>query len=484
VFTLGVFNVCIRRFFRLESNRKIVHIIILMSVLFLSIIIYLTYIQIFRAEVTAQNPYNKRQWAVEDKTVRGTIYDRNGIVLAETKVSGDGTMKRLYNYDELYSHTIGYSSRQYGKTGIEFYYNSDLLALTGDNTVAKIRETVTGQPIKGHSLTLTLDHNLQRKAEQLLKGKIGSIVAMNPKTGEVLAAVSKPDYNPNSLAEDWDRLVEDENSPLLNRSLTGLYPPGSIYKLVIAASVLENPEIDANYNCTGTITIDGYTLADANRWGHGFLDLKRSIIVSCNTNFVRMGVELGGRNVTQMSKRFLMGKKLGGDMPIAESRYPYGDNMKPTDLAAVAIGQGELLVTPIHMAAMVSTFANKGAMAAPYIVGKIKNEDGMIVTLAESESTQIISDAIADEITDMMVAAVREGTGVNARIHGVDVAGKTGTAQNETGKVHSWFIGFAPAEDPQIAVAVILESEGRTGGEAAAPIAGEVLNEGLKGVNR
>ncbi|HZK57035.1 MAG TPA: penicillin-binding transpeptidase domain-containing protein [Clostridia bacterium] len=468
----------------MESNRKMVHIIILMSILFLSIIIYLTYIQIFRAESIAQNPYNKRRLAIEDKTIRGSISDRNGVVLAETKVSEDGTMERLYNYDGLYSHAIGYSSKQYGKTGVEFYYNNDLLSLTGDNTVAKIKETVIGQPIRGHDLSLTLDHNLQKKAEQLLRGKTGSIVAMNPKTGEVLAMISKPDYNPNNLAEEWERLVGDEKSPLLNRSLAGLYPPGSIYKLIITAAVLENPGIDANYNCTGTITVDGYTLTDFNKVGHGFLDLKRSVIVSCNTNFARMGVELGGKNVTQMSRRFLMGKTPGGDMPVMESRYPYGENMKSTDLAIVAIGQGKLLVTPIHMAAVASTFANKGTMMAPYIVEKVKNADGMVVTMAENEGIQVISDAIADEITDMMVATVREGTGKNARIYGVNVAGKTGTAQNETGIDHSWFIGFAPAEDPKIAVAVILESEGKTGGEAAAPIAGEVLVEGLKGVDR
>lgn len=468
----------------MESNRKIVYVIIFMSALFLSIIVYLTYIQIFSAEKMAQNPYNKRQWAVEDKTIRGPIYDRNGIVLAETKISEDGTMKRIYNYDRLYSHIIGYSSRQYGKAGIESYYNNELLSLTGDNTVAKIRETVTGQPIEGHSLILTLDHNLQQKAEQLLREKKGSIVAMNPKTGEVLATVSKPDYNPNNLIDDWDRLVEDERSPLLNRSLIGLYPPGSIYKLIIAASMLENPDIDDNYNCTGTITVDGYTLADANKIGHGFLDLKRSVIVSCNTNFARMGVELGGKNITRISKRFLMGGKLGGDMPMAESRYPYGENLNPVDLATIAIGQGKLLVTPVHMAAVVSVFANDGAMAAPYIVGKVKNADGMVIDLAKNESTQIISDAVANEITDMMVSAVREGTGKNARVYGVNVAGKTGTAQNETGADHSWFIGFAPAEDPQVAVAVILESEGRSGGDAAAPIAGEIINAALKGVDR
>lgn len=465
----------------MESNKKIVHVIVFVSVLFLSIIVYLTYIQIFRAEKMAANPYNKRQWAREDKTIRGSIYDRNGVVLAETKVLEDGTTTRLYNYNRLYSHIIGYSSRQYGKAGIESYYNGELLALTGDNTVTKIRGTITGEPIKGHNLILTLNHELQRKAEELLRGKTGSIVAINPKTGEVLAVVSKPDYNPNNLAADWPTLVEDEKSPLLNRGLSGLYPPGSIYKPIIAAAVLENPNVGTDYDCTGSITIDGYTLTDANKVGHGFLDLRQSIIVSCNTNFARMGVGLGSKKVTEISKRFLLGGKLGGDMPIAESRYPYKQSMNPTDVAAVSIGQGKLLVTPIHMATVASTFANKGVMMTPYIVEEVRSADGRVVASAKGGSTQVISEAIANEITDMMVAVVNQGTGVNASIYGVNVAGKTGTAQNETGANHSWFIGFAPAEDPQIAVAIILESEGRSGGAAAAPIAREVIMQGLRG---
>lgn len=468
----------------MKSNKKIVHVIILVSVLFLSIIVYLTYIQIFRAEKMAQNPYNKRQWIREDETIRGSIYDRNGVLLAETKVLEDKTMKRLYNYNNLYSHIIGYSSRQYGRAGLESYYNKELLALLKEDTFAKIKESITGQPIKGHNLFLTLDHDLQKKAQQLLEGKTGSIVAMDPKTGQVLAMVSKPDYNPNNLSKDWSRLVKDEKSPLLNRSVSGLYPPGSIYKIIIAASLLENPNIDTTYNCSGSITIDGFTLTDANKRGHGFLDLRQSIIVSCNTNFARMGVELGSKNINDISKRFLLGEKLDGHIPISQSHYPYSQNMSPTDIAAVSIGQGKLLVTPIHMASLASTFANKGLMATPYIVEKVKNTEGRIVSLTKNESKRIISDTISDEITDMMVAAVKEGTGKNASIYGVNVAGKTGTAQNETGKDHSWFIGFAPAEDPQIAVAVILESEGKSGGIAAAPIAKQIISQGLKGVDR
>lgn len=463
----------------MESNKKIVHVIVFVSLLFFSIIAYLTYIQMFRADEMAANPYNKRQLAREENTIRGNIYDRNGIVLAETKVKEDGEMERVYNYNGLYSHVIGYTSNQYGKAGIESYYNSQLLALMGENTIAKIKQTITGEPIKGHNLLLTIDHELQKVAESLLKDKMGSIVAINPKTGEVLAMVSKPDYNPNNLLEDWSRLVEDEKSPLLNRSLSGLYPPGSIYKPIIAAAVLQNNNIDTNYDCTGSITIDGYVLTDANKNGHGHLDLRRSMIVSCNTNFARMGVELGSKGVTDISKSFLIGEKLESDMPITQSRYPYSKGMNTTDVAAVSIGQGKLLVTPMHMAAAVSVFANNGVMKSPYIVEEVRSGDGRVISSGRGEGIEIISEAVAKEVTDMMVAAVREGTGTNARISGIDVAGKTGTAENETGANHSWFVGFAPANDPQIAVAVILESEGRSGGAAAAPIAREVIRRGL-----
>lgn len=465
----------------MESNKKIVHVIIFVGLLFFSIIGYLTYFQIFRAQDMNAHAYNKRQIAREEETIRGSIYDRNGTILAETKVNENGNMNRVYTFNNLYSHVIGYSSRQYGRAGIESYYNSQLLALTGGNIIDKIKQEITGDLIEGHDLLLTIDHTLQKTADALLSGKTGSIVALNPKTGEVLAMVSKPDYNPNSLGENWSSLVEDERSPLLNRSLSGLYPPGSIYKPIIAAAVLKNANIDTNYECKGSINIDGYTLTDATKVGHGFLDLRQSIIVSCNTNFARMAVELGSNEVTNISRDFFMGQKLKSDMPIAQSRYPYNQGMEETDLAAVSIGQGKLLVTPIHMAAAISTFANDGVMMSPYIVEEVRSANGRVISSYISEGTQVISEAIANEITDMMVAAVREGTGANARISGVDVAGKTGTAENETGQNHSWFIGFAPANDPQIAVAVILESEGRSGGAAAAPIAREVIRQGLKG---
>ncbi len=463
----------------MSSDKKIIHVIIFMSILFFSIIAYLTYFQIFEAADLTKHPYNKRYLAVEDKTIRGNILDRNGVILAETIVEEDDKMSRVYNYNQLYSHVIGYSSKKFGKSGIESYYNDELLALTEDNILAELRESITGKRIDGNNLTLTISHNLQQRSESLLKGKIGSIVAMNPKTGEVLAMVSKPDYNPNTLSNNWEKLTSDERSPLLNRSLSGLYPPGSIYKPIIAAAILQDGTINTEYDCTGTINIDGYDLSDFNKSGHGNLDLRRSMIVSCNTNFARMGTELGSEKITNISKKFFVGKDLKSDMPISKSRYPYDIDMSSTDIAAVSIGQGKLLVTPMHMVTATSIFANDGVMMTPYILKQVTSENDRVLYTNNNEGIPIVSETIANEIKDMMVAVVNEGTGRNARINGIDVAGKTGTAQNETGEDHSWFIGFAPANDPKIAVAVILESEGRSGGAAAAPIAREVINQGL-----
>lgn len=463
----------------MENNKKVIHLIIFTCLLFLSIIIYLTYFQVFQAATIVKNPYNRRQWQREENTVRGTIFDRNGVVLATTEMEGD-QMTRRYPYNQLYSHIVGYSHKQYGRAGIEAFYNDELLGLTSDQVVSKIIDRISGDRIKGNHLYLTLNHQLQQKAEALLKGKTGAIVAIDPSTGEILAMVSKPDYDPNQLAANWDSLIINERSPLLNRGISGLYPPGSTFKPVMAAAVLETAGIETEYECNGSITIDGYTLSDYDGKGHGPLDLRRSIIVSCNTNFARMAQELGSRRVMDITSRFLIGNSLSGDIPIQRSRFPYQGTLSPTELAAVSIGQGKLLVTPLHMAMATAVFANEGMMPQPRLVKEIQSHDGKPLRELSIDSIRVIQPNVANEVKEMMVAAVQEGTGRNARINGVKVAGKTGTAQNETGESHAWFVGFAPADDPQIVVAVLLEQEGNTGGATAAPIARELMREALR----
>lgn len=460
-----------------SNNKKMIHLIVLSCVLFLSIIGYLTYFQIFMAAGVSQNNYNRRLWQREENTVRGTIYDRNGVVLAETLVTED-SMTRSYPFNSMYSHIVGYSHRQYGRTGAESYFNSDLMAIGNDSTVARLMERITGGPIRGNHVYLTLHHQLQQTAERLLRGKKGAIVAIDPRSGEILAMVSKPDFNPNKLSADWDKLVVNEESPLLNRGLAGMYPPGSTFKVIMSAAVLANGGIDTNYNCTGSLVVDGYTLSDLK--AHGYLDLRSSLAVSCNTNFARMALELGGEAVLSMAKDFYFGKSLPGDIPIQTSRIPYNRNIEPTELAAVAIGQGKLLVTPIQMAVVAGIFANDGIMMSPRILKEVQSPEGKQLKSLAAEGNRIISPDIANEVKAMMEAVVTEGTGKNARISGVRVAGKTGTAENATGESHAWFIGFAPADAPKIAVAVILETEGRSGGVAAAPVARELMTQALK----
>lgn len=464
----------------MEINKKVIHLLILACLLFLSIIGYLTYFQIFVAGDIIDNPYNKRQWAREDSTLRGIIYDRNSLVLADSDLV-EGKPIRKYPYNQLYSHIIGYNFKQYGRAGLEAYYNQNLMNLNPDGTVAKIWEELSGNIIQGNNLILTIDHELQKTAEKLLGDKLGSIVAMNAKTGEILAMVSKPDFNPNSLVEDWDVLVNDERSPLLNRALSGLYAPGSAYKTIIAAGVLENRNIiDDNYNCEGSILIDGYTLSDYNGKGHGPVDLTESLVVSCNTNFARMTVDLGEEKVKDLSNRFFMGRKIEGDLPIKQSRFPHEEKIGPTQLAAIGIGQGKILVTPIHMALVASTFANDGIMPKPYIVKEIQNPKGRVLERKTGTGTRIVSHEIGQEVKAMMIEAVQRGTGNRASIPGVVVGGKTGTAQNESDKDHAWFIGFASNDKAHVGVAVILEKEGQSGGVVAAPIAGQILKEALR----
>ncbi|SNS64188.1 peptidoglycan glycosyltransferase [Anaerovirgula multivorans] len=464
----------------MESNKRIVHLIVLSSLLFLSIIGYLTHFQIFRAAEVIDNPYNKRQWAREDSTLRGTISDRNGVVLADSDVV-EGMPVRRYPHDRLYSHVIGYSFKQYGRSALESHYNQQLMALNPESPVARIREQLAGDMIQGNNLILTIDHEVQKVAERLLRDKTGSAVAIDPATGEILAIVSKPDFNPNTLVTDWGQLVNDERSPLLNRSTGGLYAPGSTYKTIIAAGILENRYIiEDEYYCTGSITIDGYTISNFGNTAYGNLDLKESLVVSANTNFARMAVEMGGEKVRELSRRFFLERSIEADIPIKQSRFPYEDNMQPTDLAAVGIGQGRLLVTPLHMALVASTFANDGIMMNPYIVKEVQNPQGRVLERGSQQENRIVSHEIANEVRDMMVAVVQRGTGKSAAISGATVGGKTGTAENETGNSHAWFIGFASRGESQVAVAVILEREGQTGGAAAAPIAREILQEALR----
>lgn len=457
----------------INSTKKLNFIKWLFIVSFAGIGVYLLIFNFFQAKYIYSNAYNKRLRNESTDIIRGDIQDRNGIVLVSSKVTKKG-IQRNYAYGRNFSHIIGYSVKELGSTGIEALYNQEL---NSANIIETIKGKANDKKIKGNTVKLTLDKTLQLYASDLLKGKKGSIVALNPKTGELLAIVSKPDYNPSNVTEKWNSLIEDKNSPLLNRAIDGLYPPGSIFKIITTSAALNSNYNSFEIDCSGKINIEGYEINDSNNKGHGQIDLNKAFTLSCNSYFVSLGLELGNNNIYNEANKFKFNKGIQGDIKAKSSIFNKNDDVK--SLAQQSIGQGDVLITPIHAAAIASIIANDGLLATPNIVSEINDMNGKhIKSFKPKAQEKIISKENAEIITNMMVNAVKSGTGKSARISGIEVAGKTGTAENPQGKPHSWFIGFAPAEDPKIAIAVIVENGG-SGGSNAAPIAGKVIRKAL-----
>jgi Cell division protein FtsI/penicillin-binding protein 2 len=390
-------------------------------------------------------------------------------------------INRIYKYDHLYSHIIGYSSREYGKAGLEKSYNSYLIDDGKFFDINGVKDLLDKESI-GNDVILTIDHDMQLKTRELMLGKKGSIITMNPQTGEIYSMISMPDFNVNTLKDDWPKIIDDTNSPLLNRAIQGLYPPGSTFKIITALSSLQNNIINDDFLCSGSTTINGYTIRDYDSKSHGHVDLNKAFRVSCNTYFAEMAVQLGQSNILQTAEKFYFNKDFDFDLDIKKSSFPT-DKMDKTELAASGIGQGKILATPLEMLMVASGIANDGNIVKPHLVSKVLTHDGILV---KSNDIEIISNVGSydkvEQIKNMMVEVVENGTGTQAKIDGISVAGKTGTAENASGNNHAWFVGFAPAKDPKIAVVVLLEEEGSTGGSKAAPIARELIKFGLNNI--
>ncbi len=469
-----------------RENRKIINVLIGISLLFLALTVYLTYYTIFKGPVYITSSYNRRLLIAEEKILRGTIFDRNGIVLAKSEISGDSQL-RIYPYNNLYSQVIGYNSRVYGKSMLEQTYNS---YLTGSDDYGKVINTFgigDSKEKRGEDLHLTIDHDIQQLSRKLLGNKNGAIVAMDPKTGEIIAIVSNPDFNPNeeSLEKNWQNMTEDEDSPFVARATKGLYAPGSTFKVATAALAIENGLEKLEFQDNGTVSIDGKPFSNSSGKAYGKIDVTRALAVSSNVVFSQLGVKLGEEKMKDMASRLGMNRDIPFDISVSKSSFP-DKKMGTTDVAASAIGQGKVLITPLHMAMLAATIANNGVMMEPIMVSKVVAHNGYTVKAAKQSQLYTVMDAATAEKTGLMMQeAVKNGTAAKAAIKGVSVAGKTGTAQNELtatqkNKEHAWFIGYAPADDPVIAISVLLEYQGGSGGNDAAPIARKVMAEYLK----
>ena len=443
---------------------------------------YVAYIQIISGEELSAHRLNQRAMQLERRIERGAILDRTGEKLAYSELQSDGKWQRQYPFGAITAHVIGYISERYGSAGIEEIQNPALSGIV--NPVRRLGILARLVPeTAGTNVQLTLDSEVQTIAYRALGQHRGAVVVLDPRTGAVLAMVSRPGFDPAAIDRNWNSISGSTASPLMNRATYGLYPPGSIIKILVAEAALSEKAADTNkiYHCDGKLRIgQDYVLGEANNHKHGAINLEQALAVSCNVTFGRLALDLGRDKLAQAYTKYGFTRSTNSDFPNQPAQLPDFSRLSDGDLAQLGIGQGTLLVTPLHMAMLAAAFANKGVMMQPYLVQGITTKDGLLTKkFTPVQLSNPVKPGLAQTIGGMMVTTVKAGTGSAASISGITVAGKTGTAENPHGADHSWFIGFASAGESQVAIAVIVENGG-SGGAVAAPIARQVLVQALR----
>lgn len=452
----------------------------LFLILFAILIVRQAYVQVIAGPSIAANPYNPRHALLAAH--RGRILASDGSVLAQTV--GD---TRKYPQGASLAQTVGYVSARYGTSGLEDAYDRALTPpeSTGD-LGAQLGEIVAAfhgkQSIsRGADVVTTIDPQIQQELyADLSRYSRGAGVVMDPRTGAVLALASVPSFDPNDLAAEFPSLVHDQSSPLLNRSIDGLYPPGSTFKIFTAAAALDSGTVTMNstFYDPGYYTIGNFTLHDDEGEATGTQDLTGAFALSSNVDFGQIALKMGVDTFYTYMSRWGIGQSLDFQLPASRDRVPQKSSVVPGELAQMGFGQGALLMTPLQMALVASTIADGGTEPRPYIVRQVARPGSRGSSYGSAELASPISADTAAAVKKMMIAVVQRGTGTSAQIPGVAVAGKTGTATNPFGAPHSWFVCFAPAQQPRVAVAVIVENAGY-GAAVAAPIARDVMRVAL-----
>lgn len=463
-----------------KANRNILRITYVLSGLFLGLSVYFAYFLQFKSEIVINNPYNNaRMDSFADRIVRGKIKSSDGTVLAETLTDEAGSETRSYPYGSLFAHAVGYSAQ--GKTGLESQANFYLWR-SHVNLIEQTVNELTGAKNLGDNVITTLDIRLQQVASDALGDRRGAVVVMEPDTGKILAMVSKPDFDPNTVSVSWDSLVAPENTSaqLLNRAAQGLYPPGSTFKIItVLEYIREHPEDYQNYqfDCSGFFHMEDYTIQCYHETAHGAQDLGLAFANSCNGAFARLGLELNLGALNSLTGEMLFGSDLPLPFAYNKSAFTMREGADTWTALQTAIGQGETQITPIHNLLITSAIANGGTLMKPYLIDSVENAGGeKIKKFMPAAYGNLITAGEAETLTGLMRGVVTDGTGSAVRTDAYTVAGKTGSAEFETGKeTHGWFTGFAPAEDPKLAVCVIVEESG-SGGKTAAPVARKIFD--------
>jgi peptidoglycan glycosyltransferase len=469
-------------------NRQIARLMGVATFLMLVLVFATSWRSVIKAEALKDEPLNRRPLLEQQQIPRGLIVAADGTKLAINHSTGKRETKRYYREyptDNLFSHDVGYAYVSRGASGLEQYY-TDALSGTGGDLLSFVDE-LTGGPEQGDDLQTALDPKVQQVALDALGDQQGAIVALEPKTGRVLAMASKPDYDPNDVPQKYGELNRQANSPLFNRATQGGYPPGSTFKVVTAAAALDTGKYtpDSQINGENNKPISGVPLANFGGENFASISLTDALTNSVNTVFGEIGEKLGNDTMYEYMDRFGFNRKPQLDYPrdqlFASGVYQGdkllgpGDNI---DIGRVAIGQERLRVTPLQMAQVAAAVANDGRLMRPHFMDKIVGPDGRVKDeFGTQEQSRVMSSDAANDLTEMMTHVVESGTGTAAQLQNIDVAGKTGTAEAAGGFNNAWFICFAPADDPKVAVAVVVEKtqQSQTGGEVAAPLAAQVM---------
>ena len=438
----------------------------------------------------ATDPFNPRLVAAIRDRPRGFITDASGATLAESAQAANG-YKRIYK-DRTLAHVTGYASFQFGAAGIEAAYAESLIGQDPGDPLSQWRARYLRERAPPGSVVLGIDPKVQQAAVAALGNRRGAIVAIDPRNGAILASVSWPQYDASLISDPatedaaWKQVNENPDKPLINRVTQGLYPPGSTFKIITGAAALESG-VDANTK----VRVDDPWQADRS-WGsyfvrsssraHGDYTMADGYRLSENIYFAKIGLQIGGQKLAEYAQRFGIGSPTRCDIASAKGQLSRTGLLdRPTLVADTSYGQGELLVSPLQMALVAASIGMGGVMPTPHYATEVRDAEGHAIrVVAPGPSGQVIRPETARALTAMLVGAV-EGPGAfafAAKIPGVHVAGKTGSAENPSGPPHGWFVGFSPADAPTVAVAVLIENSPR-GGEDAAPLGGRVMQAAL-----
>lgn len=432
----------------------------------------LTYYGLARADQLAADPGNPRVQALARSVRRGAVTLRDGNPIARS-TEADPTLRVWMGPDSL-SPLVGYASPVMGSAGLEAAYDAWLIGLRYDFRRTGLLYTLLGTPERGFDVELTVDRRVQNACEEALAGRRGAAVVMDAVTGEILAAASSPWISPPQLEQSWERVMAREDSPMLCRATSGLYPPGSSLKPALAAAAFDMGVLDphAVWQCDGAIQAGHSTISDSTG-AHGDVVLDGAVAMSCNTFFVQLVLRAGAGIRDRLAKMHLTAAHSLG-LPSARASLGKPDASSES-LAQLAIGQGDMLVTPLHMAAVYAAIANRGVMMRPLLAARVLNSAGREVhRWVPKRLGSVMSPEASICVESALRAAVDWGTAQGAELVGEQVFGKTGTAQNPGGEPHSWFCGYVRVPGGTAALALVVENAG-SGGAVAAPLARDIL---------